>query len=270
MFIKYIKPSGILAEFIHYYWVLEIEASEGEVGERVIPTGNIQMMFHYKNPFLCTSAKEHIVQPRTFMSGLSCEWADAIACGDSGVIGVVFFPSGTCNFFDFPLCHLENSTVSLYDIDGGKANLVEDKINSASSLKERVAAVEDYLFSRLKPIDAIGLRLIKNIVGRILQKRGQVTAADLSKMLFLSEKSLERKCSSFIGISPKQFIRIVRFQETIKGLAHADKKLLTEASCENGFFDQAHFIKDFKALSGYTPREFLRRYPCPSFRLSDA
>ncbi len=262
MFVKFIKPSGILSEFIRYYWILEINALEGEVWERVIPTGNIQLMFHYRKPFVCKHANGLIAQPLSFISGISSDYADVAACGTSGVIAVTFYPFGACNFMDFPLRRIENSMINLHDIDGQKAKLVEEQINNALSMQERIAAVEKYLLSRFMPIYKDDFILIKKILCTILQNRGQITAADLSKSMFLSGKSLERKFSTFIGISPKQFIRIVRFQEVIKQFSDPDKKLLIERSYDNGYFDQAHFIKDFKALSGYTPKEFLAQYPC--------
>jgi AraC-like DNA-binding protein len=262
MFIKYIKPTGILAEYIQYYWVLEIDTWEGEVWERVIPVGTIQMMFHYKKPFACKSANNLIVQPRSFISGISRDYADVLACGGSGVIAVTFNQIGACNFLDFSLNHIENATVNLCDIDGQQARLVEEQINNASTLGERVAAIENYLLSRFKPVNKYDLQLIKNIIVTILKKKGQITVSDLSKTLSISGKNLERKCSALLGISPKQFIRITRFQEVIRAFSNPGKKILTELSYDNGYFDQAHFIKDFKALSGYTPKEFLAKYPC--------
>jgi AraC-like DNA-binding protein len=70
------------------------------------------------------------------------------------------------------------------------------------------------------------------------------------------------KFSSYLGKTPKQFIRIVRFQSVIQNLSCAGPKDLTRFTYDNGYFDQAHFIKDFKNLSGYTPKEFLALGPC--------
>jgi AraC-like DNA-binding protein len=221
-------------------------------------------MFHYKKPFVCKNGQMRIVQPRSFVSGISSGWTDVAARGNSGVIAAVFRPFGACNFWEFPLHHLENATVNLLDTDGIGAKIVEERINLANSVPERVAIVEDYLLGRFKPVDKGDLQLIKTIVITIMQHRGQITASELSKRLFLTGKSLERTCAALIGISPKQFIRIVRFQEVINGFTKKDNKLLSEISCENGYFDQAHFIKDFKALSGFTPKEFLAKYPCPN------
>jgi AraC-like DNA-binding protein len=262
MVVKYIKPTAVLSEFVHSYWVLEIDASEGEVEERVIPTGAIQLMFHYKTPFVCKNEKERIVQPRSFVSGISSSWTDVAACGNSGVIAVVFRPFGACNFIKTPLHYLENASVNLLDTDDACAKIVEERINLANSVPERVAILENYLLGCFKPVDKSDLQLIKNVVITIMQHRGRITASDVSKRLFLTEKTLERKCAALIGISPKQFIRIIRFQEVIKGFTKRGNKLLSELSCENGFFDQAHFIKDFKAMSGFTPKEFLSKYPC--------
>jgi AraC-like DNA-binding protein len=67
-----------------------------------------------------------------------------------------------------------------------------------------------------------------------------------------------------MGKSPKQFIRIVRFQEVLRRLSLGDNSYLTEYAYNNGYFDQSHFIKDFKSLSGYTPKEFVALGDCHS------
>jgi AraC-like DNA-binding protein len=84
----------------------------------------------------------------------------------------------------------------------------------------------------------------------------------LASQLAVTSKSLERKFASLIGKSPKQFIRIIRFQEVMNGLVNHQPQCLTEFAFNNGYFDQSHFIREFKAFSGYTPREFVKLCPC--------
>ncbi len=99
----------------------------------------------------------------------------------------------------------------------------------------------------------------------INQSKGQINASELPRKLLLTNKSLERKFSALLGKTPKQFIRIVRFEGAILNLSKPGKpgdKYLTQMTYENGYFDQAHFAKDFKSLSGYTPKEFLALASC--------
>lgn len=262
MIIKFVKPSGILSAYIKYYWVLETEINDRNVSERVIPTGNIELMFHYKMPFICNHNNSSIVQPRSFISGMKSDYTDVSTCGDSGVIAVTFYPFGACNFFGFPLLEIENTSVNLNDIDNRSFRLVEEQICLAASMRERISIIEKYLLSRLKPIAGEDLLMIQKGISLINGTKGQISTTVLSEKLFTTSKSLQRKFSALIGKPPKQFTRIVRFQQTISSFS--TDKSLTQLAIDNGYFDQAHFIKDFKALSGYTPKEFMAYCPCAS------
>jgi AraC-like DNA-binding protein len=99
-----------------------------------------------------------------------------------------------------------------------------------------------------------GIRLIQ-------QSRGQLSSAALSEKLSVTTKSLERKFSEYIGKTPKQFIRLIRFQAALADLGSTSQISFTEYAYRNGYFDQAHFIKEFKSFTGFTPREFHLRYP---------
>lgn len=261
----FFQPSGVLANFIRHYWVLEASASEGPICERVIPTGNIELMFHYGKPFHVRENDSLVSeQPRSFLSGISSSYADVTTTGDTGVIAVTFYPYGACNFFRFPLQEVENTNVSLTDIFSGQFRYTEEKIGNVATLKEKIDVVEQFLLQCLTPVPNHDISFLKYSVSVIDQHRGLITPAELSESLYVSSKSLERKFSLLLGKTPKQFLKIVRFQGIIRSLSRNSDVLLTELAYRNGYFDQAHFIKDFKALSGYTPREFISMCPCRS------
>lgn len=263
MHFQYIKPTGVLSQFIRHYWVLEADASEGEVCERIIPTGNIELMFHYGDPFVVNKYSEkEKEQPRTFISGISSNYADIYTQGTCGLITVTFLPYGACNFFRFPLHQVEDSIVDMDDLYKESVKLIEEQISAATTTSERIAIVEKFLYRQLSPVYNRELSIIQKGILLVNESRGQIAAKDLADKLALSPKSLERKFSTLLGKTPKQFLRIVRFQEVIRRFSQKDYSPLTDYAYTNGYFDQAHFIKDFKALSGYTPREFLIK--CPS------
>ena len=231
---QYIKPTGLLARYIRHYWVLETDDSEGEICERVIPTGNVEWMFHYRKTFVVKD-KVPVYQPQSMVSGINSNFFDVATRGESGVIAVTFYPYGSANFLRFPLSEIENSSINLEDIFNTTGKETEEQICLAHSQAERIAIIEKFLLRCFNPV--------KN--------------NDL-----LTNKSLERKFYALLGKTPKQFIRIVRFQRVIQNLSRPGDKYLTRMAYENGYFDQAHFVKDFKSLSGYTPKEFLALGSC--------
>lgn len=264
MNIKYVRPSGILAEYINYYWILETDASDGQIWERVVPITNIELMFHYKTPFICQKENEaEFIQPRSFISGIKNDYTDVATSGDSGVITVSFHPLGACNFFRFPLLEIENANINLRDIENSSISLVEEQLCISRTLDERISIIEQFMLSRFSAVSFDDLKSVKEGLRLINDSKGQIDISSLSRSLFLTEKSLLRKFSSIIGKTPKQYSRIVRFQQIMRSLSEYGNSSLTQIAIDNGYFDQAHFIRDFKALSGYTPKDFLLRYPCP-------
>ena len=263
MHYQFITPSPILAPFIKHYWMLETDEWEGNVSERVVPTGNLQLMFHYRKPFTMTfPGQQTYVQPQSFVSGISSRFMDATTQGSSGVIALEFQPYGACNFFGFPLNELENRSVHLADIFAGEVRFIEEQIGECTDAQSRINIIEKFLVEKLNPINDRDFNLVKSAVEVIMHSHGQIQSNRLAGKLAVTPKNLERKFASLVGKSPKQFARIVRFQEVMNGLATRQSKYLTEYAFNNGYFDQSHFIHEFKTFSGYTPREFVKLCPC--------
>jgi len=265
MFIQIIKPSAILASYIKHYWVLEADKSDGVVTERVVPNGAVELMFHYKNPFKClTSNKLEHKQSQSFISGLSNTYSDVSTQGESGMIAVSFYPHGACNFFHFPMSEAENRDISLDNLIGRKAEIIGQQLYEAPSLSERIKIIESFLLKQFSEVRAEDLKIVCKAVSLINQNRGQLQSANLSGLLAITSKSLERKFISLVGKSPKQFSKIVRFQSIIDTVSKGHCENFTQIALEYGYYDQAHFNKDFKSFSGLTPLDFFRNYPCSS------
>ncbi len=164
MHFQYIRPSGFLAQYIRHYWILEADASDGEVCERVIPTGNIEWMFHYRNTFIVRNSGEQIVQPRSLASGISCNYFDVATRGESGVIAVTFLPGGASRFLRFPLSDLEDSSVSLSDIFNSRIKETEERVCTASSNKERIQIIEQFLTECFRQVKTTDVQFIERCV----------------------------------------------------------------------------------------------------------
>lgn len=263
MHYQFISPSPILAPFVKHYWMLETEACEGNVCERVVPTANLQLMFHYRKPFVMIFPDQRTArQPQSFASGLSNRFMDASTQGASGVIAVEFHPYGACNFFRFSLHGIENQSIGLSDIFTDEVKYLEEQICECADLASRILLIEEFLMQKLNPVETRDFRLIKYAVELVQQSSGQIKASELASKLAVTSKNLERKFASLVGKSPKQFIRIVRFQEVMNGLIQQQPDYLTDYAFNNGYFDQSHFIHEFKTFSGYTPSEFVKLCPC--------
>jgi AraC-like DNA-binding protein len=262
MHFQIVQPNAFLRKYIKHYCFMETDANEGNIAERVIPTENVQLMFHYRNPFVLVQGEtiaKH--QPRTIISGLSNSYSDVSTFGQAGVVFVQFLPAGACHFFKFPLSEIENQSFDLSDIFCAEIKQIEEQLFESKEIHEKVSIIESFLIGKFSPIPQYNHLFIEKGIQLIKQSRGQITANNLAEKLITTPKNMERKFSNHLGKTPKQYIKLVRFQETLNDFSTHKNIHLTEYAYRNGYFDQAHFIRDFKSFSGYTPKEFVEKYP---------
>ncbi|MFZ5942174.1 MAG: helix-turn-helix domain-containing protein [Bacteroidota bacterium] len=257
-----VQPSPLLRNYIRSYCFMEAGAAEGVVTERVIPVPGLQLMFHYGTPFMVRQAgKPTFTQSRSFLSGLSDTWADVSTRGETGVVFIRFHLAGACHFFNFPLSHAGNLEIDLSNLYRNETRQIEEELYLERSTMGKVKIIEDFLLQCFNPLPERETRLLLAGIRLIRQSGGQITATDLAGRLAVSPRSLERKFSSCLGSSPKQLIRLFRYQEALQNLGRNSDLSFTGQACLNGYFDQSHFIRDFKAFTGYTPKEFTALYP---------
>jgi AraC-like DNA-binding protein len=262
MTFQFVEPSGFLKHYIRPYCFMESDMKEPDLVERVIPTEGIQIMFHYKTPFLVLHPNQQgISQPRSFISGLSDSFSDVSTNGTTGVVFINFYPLGASFFFNFPLSELENQNVDLSDILKSEMTEVEDQLLQKQTILERVQVIEQFFIRRFNPIGNHDQMLIRKGIEMIKSHKGVVSAKLLSESLYTTPKTLERKFSHYIGKSTKQVIKLMRFQDVLSDFKPSRIMNLSEFAHQKGYFDQSHFIHDFKSYTGYTPKEFAQKYP---------
>jgi len=241
---------------------MESASYEEDIKERVIPTENIQLMFHYKNPFVVYHSDNlTLKQPQSIISGLSDTFSDVSTNGEAGVVFISFYPAGACHFFNFPLSEIANQSLDMSDVLGPEIRQIEEILYYTNSINEKVAVIENFLIRRYFPIPSHDNLLIQKGIEIIKDYKGQINASTLSGWLSITSKTLERKFSQYLGETTKQVIKLIRFQEVLHDFSKNKDLILTDRAYKNGYFDQSHFIHDFKTYSGYTPKEFAAKYP---------
>ena len=250
------EPNQDLTPLVKCYWTLESPKEETPEKQTIVPDGCIEMIFHYGDFYRqYTESGNSIVQPKCFVIGQLTRPLEIEPTGETGIFSVRFHPNGFWPFATIPIKELENTAVSLERLFGKDGRKIEHKILTASSALERIKLIETFLFSRLTASETVD-RIVKATVETILTANGQLSVDELSKQTNVNRRQLERKFSSAIGLSPKQLSKTIRLQATLKMLLNKRFTSLTALAYECDFYDQAHFIKDFKELTGLTPKEF--------------
>ena len=249
-------PVEELQPFIKCFWTLEDLTGEKTERQRVIPDGCMEMIFHYGDPY-----KQHfddgscLIQPRCFVFGQITRYLEIEPTGISGVLSARFRPDGLVPFLTIPVAVLENKAVDLIELFGGDGEKLEADVLKAPDNSYRIKIIETFFLSRLTVPETID-SITKQCVDVIIKSGGQVGMTELSEQLNINRRSMERKFMSIIGMSPKQLARVVRLQATVKMLEQRKFISLTSLAYENGYYDQAHFIRDFKDFTGISPKLF--------------
>lgn len=252
------EPCNELRTLIKCYWTLESPAEETPEIQTIVPDGCIEMIFHYGDLYRqYTENRNSIIQPKCFVIGQLTRPLEIEPTGKTGIFSVRFHPNGFFPFATIPVREMENTAVSLEKIFGKKGRAIEEKILNANSTFERIKLIESFLLNQLRDIKTVD-RIVKSTVETILTANGQLKVDELSKLTNINRRQLVRRFYSTIGLSPKQLSKTIRLQATLKILLNKQFTSLTSLAYESGYYDQAHFIKDFKEFTGFTPKEFYR------------
>lgn len=248
--------SAELQPFVKCFWSLEDDQQEEPVKQKVLPDGCMEMIFHYGDLYMqYFEDGSSIIQPKSFVFGQITKYIEIAPTGVSGIISARFLPEGITPFINIPVTSLENRAVDIADIFGDGGKRLEENVVNANTIDERIKLIESFLLSKLTEpttIDAI----TRSCVKAIFQSRGQIGVVELADKMNINCRNMERKFASAIGISPKQLARVARLQATLKMLDQKKINNLTSLAYENGYYDQSHFIKDFKEFTGISPKSF--------------
>ena len=250
------EPSKELDSFVKCYWTLESPEEENPQRQRIVPDACIEMIFHYGDLYKQYTANGNsIIQPRCFVIGQLTQPLEIKPTGETGIFSVRFHPEGFMPFATIPIKEMDDKAISLEQLFRKDGAEIEKNILDAESTTERIRLVEVFLLQRLADTNTID-RIVQSTVETILTANGQVSVEELSKQINISRRQLERKFSSAIGLSPKQLSKTIRLQATLKILLNKQFTSLTSLAYEGEYYDQAHFIRDFKEFTGLTPKDF--------------
>lgn len=256
-----IQPLKQLRPFVESIWIQEDLRDASIENFRptiILPSAKIDLLFFYRDPFVQFENEHTTVLPKFFLIGQRTKAIEVAATGQTGIIICSFYPWGAAPFFRLPLYEFKDCSIELSSfMNPISIRALESRILETSKNSERVNILQNFLVQLLKcPVPD---SLVMQSTFKINQDKGNVEVNKLSKIFCLSRRQYIRRFKNSVGISPKKFANIVRFQKAIyfqrMGLSW------TRIADECGYYDQPHFIKEIKAFSGFSPQELLSRKP---------
>ncbi len=259
---KYLEqlPSRQLADHVKCFWSLEDEPDRDcGAPEAVIPDCCIEIVFNLADRFQRYWPQHGTeIQPASLVAG---QIKNSIFIGPTGrvrLFGIRFHPTGAHRFFDFEMNSLANRIESLDSVWGSSVRQVEERLWSALSFKEQTVVAEMVLRERMRKPTNIAAWL-NTAVASISEAHGTRGVRDVARDVDISERGLERRFNRYIGLNPKAFSRIVRFQSFLRAIGSARKPDILDIAYRFGYFDQSHLIRDFHQYSGMSPSAYLTK-----------
>lgn len=251
MNVKNFVPTDVLKPFIKGYRIIECNEAQHN---NVLPNTSVALAFRIKGRNGYGFQADNAILPAMVLSGLRKSGRTIHYAPQTATLVVLFEEGGASVFFRQPIHELFEQSIALADmITVGEMNRMEDTLAAAYNDAQRIAVVERFLLSRLKSPKPDAL--ILEAVSRINAAKGMVRIKELTKDLFISNDAFEKRFRKSIGASPKQFASIVRMSAIVH---HRSYERLLDLAFDAGYYDQAHFNKEFKLFTGQTPTEFYK------------
>ncbi len=248
-------PSPPLDQFIESIWYCE-NGPKPHALERVLPSGAAQLIVNLKEDRTRLYHPElgsHRVTATsgTVLSGVQSRYCVIDTAEQEHVLGVAFRPGGTGPFFGVPAHETRDAHIPLDVLWGRRAASLREQLLEASGPYAKLNAMERTLagirsHSEVHPAVAFAIEHF----GR---QPHEASIAAVTGAIGLSPKRFIERFKASVGVTPKRYCRILRFQRALARAENGRRVDWTRVAVDCGYFDQAHFIHDFRSFAGITP-----------------
>jgi AraC-like DNA-binding protein len=245
-------PSADVAFFVEHYWMVAWDLTGQEPRtQETLPYPSIHLVIEDNG--------------RAMLHGIVSGKFSRLIEGKGRVFGIKFLPGAFYPFVKTSVSTFTDKVIPAVDVFGADVVTLTEDINAKPTEDEDglIAVAETFLRARLPEQDD-NIRIINTIVSRIIDNR-EITKVDQIVSLLatgdlrVSKRQMQRLFSQYVGVSPKWVIMRYRLHEAVERMTNGEAVDLPALALDLGYFDQAHFIKDFKAMVGRAPGEYARQ-----------
>jgi AraC-like DNA-binding protein len=248
---RLIFPTDAARKYIRYFWILDERSAEPVDKKFKIVADVVPGLVFQQNPEAFLGENESRL-PQVFLYGLATQHSLLNAHGNFQNIGVSLQPLALKAVFGVDAFEFADRHIDINDM---LKTTIADQFLNLTSIELRVAAIEDFILKLATRREAENGTVI--FATEQLQQGKQLK--ELQTELNISARSLERLFKQHIGIAPILYSRICRFQNALESIRHLSFSSLTDIALQCNYFDQSHFIRDFKRFAGATPTHFLQK-----------
>jgi AraC-like DNA-binding protein len=251
------EPSQQLRPFVHRYlygWSQHPEGSQLQIR----PTGGVFLSYLPGAP-LRAYFREHQRDTRTplFIGGqLRDEQPILESQGRLRLIGVEMRPTGFYRLFGHDASQFTDDLTDMEAAFPGHAASLTARLNAEGGIDDIIQGIESYLLELAE--HAVDTPRVDRAVRRIGEQRGLISIDALAQESGWSVRQLRRQFTRVVGVPPKHYAKIVQVNTVVAALMSENFDALQALALDHGYYDHAHFIRDFQQLVGSNPTEFMR------------
>jgi AraC-like DNA-binding protein len=252
------KPLPPLSDFVEVVWLCE-SYDVPHQKERLLPDGSVELVINLAEDSIRVydphDPEKSYTIPGSVVSGPRSEFFVIDTAGEACTVGLHFKPGGAFPFFRVPVEEMTNESVALECLWGAAAVRLRERLLAASSSQAKLRVLECCLLEQLsKPLErhaavafAVNRLAAGASVSRVVEQTG------------FSQRRFIQLFSEEVGLTPKLFSRVSRFQKVIRTAHSVDEINWVQVALDCGYYDQPHFVHDFRSFAGITPSEYLLR-----------
>lgn len=255
---KLYYPQLPLSQFVENIWFVEGNHPEHS-REKLLPDGAIELIIDLdpvpKKLFEDENSDHFRSCKKAWISGERTRYI-IIGSGNTSMIGIRFRPGGAYPFFNFPISELNDSVIDLDLIWGTLVDEIRDQLLVAPSPEARFVLLESFLVRHVRR-SLESNRIIAFAVQQLQHSPQFLAIRDLAKTIGITQKHLISQFEKVVGLRPKSFARVCKFQKVLTTIEQQKKVEWSTVAYDCGYYDQAHFIKEFHTFSGLNPSAYL-------------
>jgi len=256
-------PGPPLSDFVETFWFCESGVIP-HAKERVLPHGCPELLVNLREDRFTVYDRQDHTRFQNFRGCLMCgphsEYTVIDTADQASIIGVHFKPGGGFPFLGLPANELHNAEAPLEVLWGARAADLREELLEAETPEAKFRVLERYLLKQAGwPVTAAfdGHPAVAFALKELQQPGNHRTIASLTEQVGLSPRRFIQVFSEQVGLTPKLYCRVMRFQEVLGQISKESQVDWAALAAAVGYFDQAHFIHDFRAFSGINPSTYL-------------
>lgn len=254
----YFQAAKILTPYIRHYYLFESSERAG-YEDTVFPSGDMEVIFNLGNGIWESFQRGHYEKnPAIELWGQITRPLQIRSAGVHLMLGVRFFPHATSFLLDDEIGIFNDQVSDLSDIMGRNIRDLHIQLAESNSITARIALLDTFFTERLTraPKKVQRLHKVAHILSSITRGTSENNIGRIADTHGITTRHLHKLVYQHTGLSPKSFDKIHRFKTSLK-LIGENKLPLTSIAYDAGYFDQSHFIRDFKTFTGLTPSAYL-------------